>query len=134
MILFQFQSGAIKSKYRKWSCKFTGSSFNSKVVRLKEGWQIFNGTDLNSFNSKVVRLKVVKLFITQQMWYRSFNSKVVRLKEKLLLSLFTVDCRFNSKVVRLKDQKVKILISYRVRFNSKVVRLKVYSNLRFYTS
>ena len=61
-LVFQFQSGAVKSK-RHWSvdCHFHLFQFQSGAVK-----SLYNGNtkpSFKDFNSKVVRLKVFKTFI-----------------------------------------------------------------------
>ena len=56
--LFQFQNGAIKSGL-SGKLFINLSSFNSKMVRLKEGKGLYSGAAVDiCFNSKMVRLKV----------------------------------------------------------------------------
>ena len=77
-VIFQFQSGAVKSVCV--SSHFTTIGyFNSKVVRLKAPQGELRAAIKDNFNSKVVRLKAVYVqAVANRQQY--FNSKVVRLK------------------------------------------------------
>ena len=78
---FQFQSGAVKSRFLDNKLGRT-LYFNSKVVRLKERLGCKTIIPQLHFNSKVVRLKVNRTFSTSKL-NLYFNSKVVRLKAKV---------------------------------------------------
>ena len=80
-LLFQFQTGAIKSWVGLRSCRRSFGCFNSKLVRLKAHQRRgFKPRLQFRFNSKLVRLKVAAAGLLSVRSILRFNSKLVRLK------------------------------------------------------
>ena len=77
-VLFQFQTGSIKSDFWSFS-KALSVCFNSKLVRLKAGLPCPSAMSMSRFNSKLVRLKV-RGSCRNPRCAVCFNSKLVRLK------------------------------------------------------
>ena len=122
--MFRFQTGSIKRRTTEIG-KPLQIRFDSKLVRLKVGWQIFKGEAEKSFDSKLVRLKdhmpVTVLFgdkfrfqtgsIKREIrWYKPTPGRWFRFQTGSIKSgseheakwreVFT---RFDSKLVRLKE-------------------------------
>ena len=77
--MFQFQSGTIKRRFKEAIC-YQLWSFNSNLVRLKEGNKLKKNNLKISFNSNLVRLKASR-YCCNATIAKSFNSNLVRLKE-----------------------------------------------------
>ena len=106
LILFQFQSGAVKRQC-SFSCRQSQLYFNSKVVRLKVKPlpSMKAKTALFQFQSGAV--KSCSCSVSRVgFWY--FNSKVVRLKVLQNRMGEVSESDFNSKVVRLKGHSFRI--------------------------
>ena len=143
---FQFQTGSIKRVPSNPTGRSPGSSFNSKLVRLKAGANNVHLLFKTSFNSKLVRLKAFPR-VDCPHDNECFNSKLVRLKGIPKACTVAVCLRFqfqtgsiksaspqfprcqqhesfNSKLVRLKDEVTRATLTLTAGFNSKLVRLK----------
>ena len=148
LLLFQFQTGAIKSHPSDACVTLWFFCFNSKLVRLKASLVRASHCRCGArFNSKLVRLKAT-LEISFADLGVGFNSKLVRLKAYVVEGINLeakfqfqtgaikskptrtptprTQAGFNSKLVRLKgDWVVRQNLLDTCSFNSKLVRLKV---------
>ena len=78
ILMFQFHYGSIKSQL-DLAYRFRKLSFNSIMVRLKDGKFVHENAIKGCFNSIMVRLKGYKQVI-DRLTLVSFNSIMVRLK------------------------------------------------------
>ena len=85
--VFQFQTGAIKSLTDMFSVASLGSSFNSKLVRLKEDVNVISSYAGYGFQFQTGAIKSL-LARSRLRLLRGFNSKLVRLKAPSARCLF----------------------------------------------
>ena len=122
---FQFQTGAIKSRYAHMCSSGTCARFNSKLVRLEVKKIAAIAEVLKSFNSKLVRLEDRLLCRAAHHAFCGFNSKLVRLEVIRDTLVWMPESVFQFQTGAIRSSKPEPMEVSEESFNSKLVRLEV---------